>query len=123
MISLAHENGYYHAVVFNEFTLQDFLEFEQCVTYAAKFEGPVRLLVDLRNMSGYTLDVAFEEFNFSKEHSQDMDRIAVLTSDQWVTWSAWLARMLTGAEIQVFDDQDEAVDWVSRPTPEPAEGG
>ncbi len=86
MISLAHENGYYHAVVFNEFSLQDFREFEQCVTYAAKFEGPVRLLVDLRNMSGYTVDVALEEFIFSKDHRQDMDRIAVLTSDQWVTW-------------------------------------
>ncbi|MDR3410622.1 MAG: STAS/SEC14 domain-containing protein [Formivibrio sp.] len=119
MISIVHETGYYHAVVFNEFTLQDFREFEQCVTYAAKFEGPVRMLVDLRDMSGYTLDAALEDVSFSKEHRQDIDRIAVLTSDQWVTWSAWLARMLTDAEIQVFEDKDDAVYWVLQADSEP----
>lgn len=118
MISLSHEDGYYHAVVFNEFTLQDFHEFEQCVAYAAKFEGPARILVDLRNMSGYTLDMAFEDVNFTKEHGRDIERIAVLTIDQWVTWSAWLARMLTGADIQVFEEQDDAVYWLSHSEPE-----
>lgn len=36
MITIAHVDGYYRAVVFNEFTLQDFQEFEDCVLSAAK---------------------------------------------------------------------------------------
>lgn len=123
MISLAQEKGYYHAVVFNEFTLQDFREFEQCVIQASQTKEGVCLLVDLRNMMGYTLDMALEELRFSREHGREIARIAVVSSDQWVAWSAWLSRMITEAEIQVFDDMDEAVTWVSQPAQVQTEAG
>ncbi|SFN12154.1 SpoIIAA-like [Formivibrio citricus] len=112
MITIAHEDGYYRAVVFNEFTLQDFREFENYVVSAAKVEGPVNLLVDLQDMAGYTLDMAMEEIRFSKGHRQEIGKIAVVTTDQWVTWSAWLSRLMTEAELQVFEDADEAVVWL-----------
>ncbi len=112
MITIAHVDGYYRAVVFNEFTLQDFREFEDCVLSAAKREGTVNLLVDLRDMAGYTLDMALEEIRFSRDHRQDIAKIAVVSSDQWVTWSAWLSRLVTEAELQVFEDADEAAMWL-----------
>jgi len=112
MISLAQDKNYYHAVIFNEFTLQDFREFEQHVLYASRFEGPISILLDLREMSGYTIDMALEEVKFSKEHRQDIEKIAIVTTDQWVTWSAWLTRMITDAEILVFEDIDEAQSWI-----------
>lgn len=112
MITLAQEKNYYHAVVLDEFTLQDFREFEQHVVYASRFEGPVRILLDLREMAGYTIDMAMEEVRFSKEHHQDIEKIAIVTSDQWVTWSAWLTRLITEAEIQVFEDIDDAQSWL-----------
>lgn len=112
MITIAHEDGYYRAVVFNEFTLQDFREFEECVLSAAKVDGSVNLLVDLRDMAGYTLDMAMEEIKFSRVHRQEIAKIAVVTADQWVTWSAWLSRFMTEAELQVFEDADEAVVWL-----------
>ncbi len=121
MISIASENGYHHAVVLNEFTLQDFREFEQCVMYSSQFEGPVRLLVDLREMAGSTIDMALEELRFSREHQQDIEKIAIVTDDQWVTWSAWLTRMMTDADIRVFDDIDEAQGWITETAPLPAE--
>lgn len=123
MISLAQENNFYHAVVFNDFTLQDFREFEQCVVRTAKCEGPVNLLVDLRDMLGCTLDMALEEIRFSREHRQEIARIAVISTDQWVAWSAWLSRVMTEADIQVFENMDEAVAWISQPTSEPAGTG
>ena len=120
MISIAQEKGYYHAVVFNEFTLQDFREFEQCVMHAAQFDGKkANLLIDLRDMVGYTLDMALEEIRFSREHRQEIARIALLTTDQWVTWSAWVSRMITEAEIEIFDDTDEAVLWLKEAGQEP----
>lgn len=118
MISIAQEKNYYHMVIFNDFTLQDFQEFEQSVIYAAKFEGPVNILLDLRGMMGYTLDMALEELKFSREHKQQMARIAVVTADQWVTWSAWLSRLMTDASIEVFADYEDAVAWVSQSSDE-----
>ena len=36
---------------------------------------------------------------------------AVVTSDQWITWQAWLSRLFVDADIQVFSDYDEAQAW------------
>lgn len=49
---------------------------------------------------------------FARQHARDFDKIAVVTDDQWVQWSAWLARIFTEAEMQVFDDYVSALAWV-----------
>lgn len=113
MISLVQQGSSYRAVVFDEFTLQDFREFEACVVETAKQGKSVSILVDLRNMLGYTLDMALEELKFTREHGCDITRIAVVTTDQWVTWSTWLSRMISEAEIQVFENIEDAEIWVS----------
>lgn len=98
--------------VFGEFTLGDYKEFEDQVNYKVQFEGKVNLLMDLRDMVGFTLDVAWEEIRFSRKHANDFDRIAILTSDQWVTWSAWVSQIFVSADVRVFDDEAEARAWL-----------
>lgn len=117
MISLVKEGNNCRAVVFDEFTLQDFREFEDFVVQTAKHGNAVSILVDLRNMVGYTLDMALEELKFTREHGRDIARIAVVTSDQWLTWSTWLTRMISEAEIQVFEEIEDAEQWVSSTAP------
>jgi hypothetical protein len=115
MISLSVEKNVVTLSVLGEFTLDDFRQFEEHVLYAAKL-GPVNLLIDLRDMVGYTLDVVWEEIKFSREHQYDFDKIAVVTDSQWVAWSAWLQRIFVDADIEVFDDYDEARAWVCSDT-------
>lgn len=98
--------------VFGEFTLSDYKEFEELVNYKVRFEGPVDLLFDLRQMVGFTLDVAWEEIKFSRSHAHDFRRIAVLTEDQWLTWSAWVSQLFVDAEVQVFVDEEDARAWL-----------
>ena len=98
---------------FGEFTLADYKEFEDVVNYHIQFEGQVDLLFDLRQMVGFTLDVAWEEIKFSRQHAGDFRRIAVLTEDQWLTWSAWVSQLFVNAEVRVFDDEDEARAWLA----------
>jgi hypothetical protein len=112
MISIDHGPNLIAVTVFGEFTLADYKEFEELVNFKVKFEGAVNLLFDLREMAGFTLDVAWEEIKFSRQHADDFGRIAILTRDQWITWSAWLSQMFVHAEIRVFDDETEARDWL-----------
>jgi hypothetical protein len=112
MISVAHEPGYVSVAVFNEFTVHDFRQFEDDVRYKIHFEGKPNLLFDLTGMVRYTLDMAVEEYKFAKAHRSDFDRVAVVTTDQWVTWSAWLNTLFSEARIEIFDNLDEAVNWV-----------
>ena len=98
--------------VFGEFALADYKEFEEVVNYKVKFEGPVDLYFDLSQMADLTIDVAWEEIKFSRAHPDDFKRVAVVTDSQWVTWSAWLSQTFVSADVEVFDNADEANSWL-----------
>lgn len=112
MITTSVQNSLINVAVMGEFTLADFKDFEQHVLHSLQFQGGVSLLLDLRDMVAYTLDVAWEEIRFSREHRYDFRKIAVVTSDEWAVWLAWLNRLLVDAEIQAFDDPDTALAWL-----------
>lgn len=113
MIVTQHQPRRVEVTVYAEFTLADFKEFEDLVNYKVKFEGPVDLLFDLREMAKLTVDVAWEDIVFARAHANDFRRIAVLTESQWVAWSAWLSQIFMHAEMQVFDDEAEARAWLA----------
>ncbi|MDX9698538.1 MAG: STAS/SEC14 domain-containing protein [Rhodocyclaceae bacterium] len=113
MINIDHNNNLVAVAVFGEFSLSDYKEFEELVNYKVRFEGSVDLLFDLREMAGFTLDVAWEEIKFARQHAHDFGRIAVLTDDQWLTWSAWISQIFVDAEVQVFDNEEEARSWLN----------
>lgn len=113
MITTDHKDNRINVTVFGEFTLADYKEFEEVVNYKVRFEGPVNLFFDLREMSGVTVDMALEEIRFARAHAHDFTRIAILTDDQWVTWSAWLSQMFIDAEVRAFEDVDDAEAWIS----------
>ncbi|HZV54718.1 MAG TPA: STAS/SEC14 domain-containing protein [Rhodocyclaceae bacterium] len=116
MITTDHTRSLVSIVVLGEFTLADFREFEELVLFKVKFDGPVDLLFDLREMADFTVDMAWEEIKFSRQHGGDFRRIAVITDSQWVTLSAWLEQLFVSADLRVFADEDEARAWL-------AEGG
>ncbi|MEZ5615133.1 MAG: STAS/SEC14 domain-containing protein [Rhodocyclaceae bacterium] len=112
MIVTDHKDKLVTVTVYGEFALADYKEFEELVNFKVRFEGPVNLLFDLRQMADFTLDMAWEEIKFSRTHSHDFGRIAVLTDSQWVTWSAWLSQIFVDADLRVFADEQEARDWL-----------
>jgi len=113
MITIEQTKNLVNVAVLGEFTIADFKTFEEQSLYKLKTPGTVNLLFDLRAMIDYTLDVAWEELKFfSREHNHDFSKIAVVTTDQWLTWQAWLSRIFVDADIRVFTDYSEAQSWV-----------
>ena len=112
MITIDHQDRLISIAALGEFTLADFKEFEQLILYKIKFSGSVSLIVDLREMISFTVDMAWEEVKFSHDHALDFDRIAVITDSQWIAWSAWLQQLFVNADTQVFSDADEARAWI-----------
>ncbi len=113
MIVIQHQDRLVEFAVLGEFTLADFKEFEELVLYKIKFSGPVNLFVDLREMLGLTIDVAWEEMRFSRAHVNDFARIAVLTGSQWASWSVWLSQLFVNAEVRVFAEEIAARAWLA----------
>ena len=114
MIVTDHQPHRVSVTVFGNFTIADYREFEELVNYKVRFEGPVDLLFDLRQMADYTLDVVWEELKFTSAHPHDFQRIAVLTDSQWLTWSAWLSQVFVDAQMRVFSDLEPALAWLDR---------
>lgn len=112
MIVTDHQAHRVSVTVYGEFTLADYKEFEELVNYKVRFERPVDLLFDLRQMGDVTLDVAWEEIKFSRQHASDFNKVAVVTSSQWVTWSAWLSQAFVDADVEVFEDPEAARAWL-----------
>jgi hypothetical protein len=102
--------------VLGEFTLGDFQEFEDTVLAKVSRGGTPDLLLDLREMADFTVDMAWEEIRFSRQHVGDFRRIAVLTDSQWVTWSAWLEQLFLKSDVRVFDDEGDARAWLEEGT-------
>jgi hypothetical protein len=113
MITIDMKDNLVNVAVLGKFTIKDYKEFEEAVLYGIQFQGTLNLLFDLRDMVGFTLDVAWEEIKFTREHPYNFDKIAVVTDDQWITWSSWLSRLYVDADIQVFQNYDEAANWIT----------
>ena len=113
MITLKLEENTVSVVILGEFTLADYKEFEEAVLYGIQFKGPLNLLFDLRDMVDFTVDVAWEEIKFSREHRFDFRKIAIVADSQWVAWSSWVQRLFTDADIQLFEDYELAHNWVT----------
>lgn len=113
MISIEDRKEQVIAAVFGQFTLEDYKRFEETICFHIKFDGRVDLLMDLRDMTGFSLDVAWEEVKFNRAHPNDFRRIGIVTQNQWVAWSAWLSRSFVNAEVEVFESFELASDWVS----------
>jgi hypothetical protein len=119
MISVNVRDNVISMTVMGQFTLDDYKEFEEAVLYGIKFQGVVNLLIDLRDMLSFSLDVAWEEIRFSRQHANDFNRVAILTSNEWIAWSTWVNRLFVNADIQLFDDLSEAEVWVRQTASEP----
>jgi hypothetical protein len=117
MISIQREEGLIVVGVFGELTLADYQRFEREVADQLHQMGRVDLLVDLRDMLDYTLDVVWEDIKFTRSHSHDAGRIALLSDAQWVAWSAWLSQLFVDPEIRVFDDEALARAWLEGSEP------
>jgi hypothetical protein len=113
MISIQIEESYTNVSVLGEFTLADMKELEEHALYQIRMHGNANLLLDLRDMLGYTLDVAWEELKFTRSHAREFGRVAVVTDSQWLAWLAWLEGLFTDAEIEVFANYDDALEWVT----------
>ena len=112
MIAIQETDNLINVAVFGEFTLADYKEFEEHVLYKQRADGQVNVLFDWRDMLSYTVDVAWEDIKFIRQHGNEFHRIAVVTENQWQAWGAWVSNLFVDADIRVFSDFADAQAWV-----------
>ena len=117
MITIEHEGNLTIIGIFARLEIADFKRLEDEIESQLKRPGKIDLLVDLRGMLGYTLDVALEDLRFSHAHARDVGRVAILSEDDSMIWIALLSELFVRAEIRVFDDEAVAREWLGESVP------
>ena len=112
MITIQHEGGLTVVGVFARLEIADFRRLEDEIESQLRLPGRLDLLVDMRGMLGYTLDVAFEDLRFTRQHANDVGRIAILSENDGVIWTALLSELFVRAQLRVFDDERLAREWL-----------
>ena len=112
MITIEHDDGLTMVAIFGEFQLADYKQFEDEVSRQIKQQGKMNLLIDLRSMLGYTVDVALEDIKFAREHAHVVGRIAMISEQDWVAWIALVTKIFMDAELRVFDNEADARLWL-----------
>lgn len=115
MIAIESHNNLITVSVLGEFTLADYQAFEQQVLHDIAMQGGVYVLMDLRDMLNYTVDVAWEEIRFTQQHKYDFRKIAIVSSNDWPGWLAWIQRLTVDGEVRSFDDPATAMAWLNIP--------
>ena len=111
MITITEDQDLLNVHIMGEFTVSDFKELEGAVTGELELTPKIKLLFDLRQMSGFTIDMAWEDIKFTREHAHDFQRIAIISGDQWTAWMGWLNSAFTNAQMRIFSDEAEASTW------------
>ena len=114
MINITTEHNIVRAAALGEFTIADFHELEERVLQEINTQGVMNLQIDLRDMLNFTIDVAWEELRFSRVHAHDFNKIAIITTSQWISWSAWLNLLFIDADLMVFDTAEPAEIWLKQ---------
>jgi hypothetical protein len=112
MITIQHEDNLTVVGIFARLEISDFKRLEEEIESQLRHLGKIDLLVDLRGMLSYTLDVAFEDLRFTREHARDVGRVAILSENDTVVWTALLSELFVRAQIRIFDDESLAREWL-----------
>ncbi len=76
--------------------------------------GSIRLLVDMGDLEGWSLQAAWDDFAFGIKHWNDFERMALLGDKRWEELLVKVTDRVMGGDIRYFDlaDANAARAWI-----------
>lgn len=77
-------------------------------------QGKVKLLVSMRDFTGWELGALWEDIKFDIRHFRDIERLALVGDKKWEEGMAWFCKPFTTATIAYFDQSqiETARSWI-----------
>lgn len=76
--------------------------------------GSMRLLFIMQDLTGWEPAAAWEDFQFDRKHSDQVERVAMVGEKKWQQWLTRLGSFFFKANVHYFDSSNlaEAERWV-----------
>ena len=79
----------------------------------AEVKAPdVKVLIDAREMEGWELQAAWDDFKLGLKHNNDFHKIAIVGSKKWQQMTAKMGSWFASGEVKFFFDADDALNWL-----------
>lgn len=95
----------------------DYATLESELQLRADRDGDFNLVVELSDIDGLEASAIRDDLMFAKKYSGDIDKMAVVTSDEpWSALTTFVGQPLAGllgVEVRRFDDSVGAWKWLS----------
>jgi hypothetical protein len=100
--------------VSEKLTKEDYGELIPAWENMIKMHGKMRLVFDMQNFHGWEPVAAWDDLKFSVEHSEKVEKVAMIGDKKWEEWVAKLGSMLSKAQVRFFESQNrvEAERWI-----------
>lgn len=72
----------------------------------------VRVLFDVRDLEGWDVRAAWDDFNLSLKHGLQIDRIAVFGHKVWQDNIAKVANWFMAGDLKFFEHEADALRWL-----------
>ena len=99
--------------VSGEMTKEDYATLDPAVDAAIKEYGSVCLLIDLSDFTWEKVDAWASDLNFGKKYKDKIDKMALVGNQKWEKAMAKAAQGLYAKEIQYFESDNYAWDWLT----------
>lgn len=74
--------------------------------------GNMRVLVVLRDFSGWEPKALLDDLEFDVEHRDDFTKIAIVGEKKLEKWATTLSKPFFSGEMKFFEDEDRARSWI-----------
>lgn len=96
-------------------TKPDYDRFREEFEKLARIEGPMRVLIDLKDFERWEIGGLWEDMKFDIAHHDDPGCVAVVGEREWEDWATRLAKPFFKAEMRYFERAraGEAREWLT----------
>ncbi|MEX2962964.1 STAS/SEC14 domain-containing protein [Microbulbifer sp. TYP-18] len=81
-------------------------------------EPKVKALFDARELEGWELRAAWDDFKLGLKHGNQFSRAAIVGNQHWLRAASAVAGWFVSAEVELFDSPEQAVSWLEKPVSE-----
>ena len=96
-------------------TKEDYEKLEEAIKQKLDQTKSVNLLCKITELSSVTAEAIIKDFKFGVKHYNDIEKMAVVSSKNWVQWMSKLGAVLP-VKLKHFEPNqiDEAWQWVKK---------
>lgn len=71
-----------------------------------------RVLITMDDVDSWAPEERWTDLAFDIRHLRDLDKVAIVGEDVWETWLDKVEELFPMSTVQIYEDQEEALDWV-----------